>query len=105
MNKQTKIFASVGTLILVAALAGCATYKECGLKECPADMDLSKSVQQKLDQHAELGAPDSIRVMTIDHIVYLNGQVDGGLERRNAEAFAKQVPGVTKVVNNIVVEH
>jgi osmotically-inducible protein OsmY len=105
MNQQFKIYASVCALVLVATLTGCATYKECGLKECPADMDLSKSVQESINQRPELGAPDSIRVMTIDHVVYLNGQVEGGLEKRNAEAFAKQVPGVTKVVNNIVVEH
>ena len=43
--------------------------------------------------------------ITEEHVVYLNGQVDYGLERSTAESVANQVPGVTKVVNNLYVSH
>jgi osmotically-inducible protein OsmY len=88
-----------------AVLPGCATDRECGLHGCPGDSDLRKSVQQDINQHAEFGAPDSIRVMTVNHVVYLNGQVDTDLEKWNAEFVAKQVPGVIQVVNDISVEN
>jgi osmotically-inducible protein OsmY len=38
-------------------------------------------------------------------VVYLNGFVDVGLEKRNAESVAMQVPGVTNVVDGIAVLH
>jgi len=105
MNKHRTIYASALALVLVAALAGCATYEKCGLHGCAGDADLSKAVQESIDQHAGLGAPNSIRVMTVDHVVYLEGQVDYGLEKSTAESVANQVPGVTKVVNNLYVSH
>jgi osmotically-inducible protein OsmY len=91
--------------VSMAVMQGCATFEKCGLEGCPGDMSLSESVQQSINQHAEFGAPDSIKVMTIDHVVYLNGEVEGGLQKHNAEFVAKQVTGVTKVVNNIAVDH
>jgi len=60
---------------------------------------------ESINQHTGLGAPNSIRVTALDHVVYLNGQVDYGLERSTAESVANQVPGVTKVVNNLYVLH
>jgi osmotically-inducible protein OsmY len=50
-----------------------------------------------------LGAPDSIQVQTIDHIVYLHGMVSEGLQGREAEAIAQQTPGVARVVNLLAV--
>jgi osmotically-inducible protein OsmY len=38
-------------------------------------------------------------------VVYLNGVVDGGLAKRNAEATVRLVPGVQKVVDDIDVAH
>ena len=104
MNKPKTTYAFALVFAAAVVLAGCATDRECLFDGCPGDSDLSKTVQQNINQHTEFGAPDSIRVMTVDHIIYLNGQVDTGLERLNAESVAKQVPGVTKVVNNISVE-
>jgi osmotically-inducible protein OsmY len=42
-------------------------------------------------------------VQTINHVVYLSGEVNAGLEKHIAEAVAQQVPGVIKVVNSIAV--
>jgi osmotically-inducible protein OsmY len=38
-------------------------------------------------------------------VVYLNGVVDGGLAKRNAEEVVRQVPGVQQVVDDIDVAH
>jgi osmotically-inducible protein OsmY len=40
-------------------------------------------------------------VQTLDHVVYLTGQVDTELERSMAETVARKVIGVTQVVNSI----
>jgi osmotically-inducible protein OsmY len=105
MSKHRALYASALVLVLVAALPSCATYEKCGLRGCPGDADLSNAVQESIDKNTGLGTPNSIRVQTIDHVVYLNGQVDYGLEKSTAESVANQVPGVTKVVNNLYVSH
>jgi osmotically-inducible protein OsmY len=46
-----------------------------------------------------------ILVQTLDHVVYLNGQVSTGLESRAAESVALATPEVTRVVNLISVTH
>jgi osmotically-inducible protein OsmY len=105
MGKYRAIYASAFTVVLAVALSGCATFEKCGLHGCPGDADLSKTVQESINQHLASVAPNSIRVTTVDHVVYLSGQVDYGLERSTAESVASQVPGVTKVVNNLYVSH
>jgi BON domain-containing protein len=44
-----------------------------------------------------------IRVQTLNHVVYLDGVVSSGLEIDAAESIARDVPGVARVVNSIVV--
>jgi osmotically-inducible protein OsmY len=75
----------------------------CGIEGCPGDAKITEKVQAALNQHADLGPPDSIRVQTLNHVVYLNGLVDDGLAKRSAVAITKQVAGVATVVNNIAV--
>jgi osmotically-inducible protein OsmY len=97
-------FTLTGTVALILmGLTGCATYEKCGLEGCPGDAKITAKVQAALNQHADLGPPDSIRVQTLNHVVYLNGLVDDGLAKRSALAITKQVAGVTTVVNNIAV--
>jgi BON domain len=50
---------------------------------------------------ARVGAPGSIRVETVDRVVYLNGQVSGGLAKHLAETVATEEPGVRRVVASI----
>jgi osmotically-inducible protein OsmY len=89
--------------ILTAALAGCATYGQCGAGGCAGDAKVTANVRASLNQHPDLGAPNSIDVQTVDHVVYLNGLVSEGLESREAETVALQAPGVTRVVNLLAV--
>jgi len=92
-------------LALIGALPGCAEYRECGLQGCPSDEKITESVTARLDQDTSLGPPGSIQVQTLHRIVYLNGEVDVGSEKATAALEAKQVPGVTRVENNIAVQH
>ena len=89
--------------VLICALTGCATYEKCGLEGCPGDAKITAKVQAALNKHSDLGPPDSIRVQTLNHVVYLDGLVDDGLAKRTAMSVTKQVAGVTNVVNNIAV--
>ena len=84
---------------------GCAEYRQCRLEGCPPDTKITADVQARLNQITDVGSTDSIKVQTLDHVVYLNGLVDAGSEKSTAESVAKQVPGVTRVVNNIAVSH
>jgi osmotically-inducible protein OsmY len=103
MIKPTPFIALGAILTVAGALAGCATFGKCAV--CRDDKAITTNVQAQLNQYAALGAPYSIGVQTIDHVVYLNGQVDGGLAKRSAASEAEEVPGVTQVVNNIDVVH
>jgi osmotically-inducible protein OsmY len=91
--------------ILAGVLAGCADFRQCGTESCAADSKITANVEAQLDQMPDLGPPGSIRVQTRDHVVYLNGAVAGGLEKRDVEAFVRQLPGVEQVANNIDVQH
>jgi osmotically-inducible protein OsmY len=93
------------TLILSGALAGCATYGKCGIDGCPGDAKITANVQALFDQYPELGAPNSIHVQTLDHVVYLDGLVSEGIESRTAEAVALGAPDVARVVNSVAVAH
>jgi len=91
--------------IPAAILAGCADFKPCGSQSCTADANITADVQTRLNQMPDLGPPGSVRVQTRDRVVYLNGPVAVGLEKRTAESVALQAPGVVQVVNSIAVSH
>jgi osmotically-inducible protein OsmY len=98
-------FAFVLAAIPAVILSGCADFKPCGSQSCTADANITADVQARLNQMPDLGPPGSVRVQTRDRVVYLNGPVDGGLEKRTAESVAAQAPGVVQVVNSIAVSH
>jgi len=91
--------------ILAGVLAGCADFRQSGSESSASDSKITANVEAQLDQMPDFGPPGSIRVQTRDRVVYLNGQVDGGLGKRSAEEVVRQVPGVEQVANNIDVEH
>jgi osmotically-inducible protein OsmY len=105
MNIPTPLYASALILTIAGALGGCATFEKCDSASCRDDAAITTKAQAQLNQSADLGSPNSIRVQTIDHVVYLTGQVDGGLEKRTAASEIQEVPGVAQVVNNIAVIH
>jgi osmotically-inducible protein OsmY len=100
--KQCYVLATV--LILSGLLLGCAVERKCEAGGCPGDAKITANVQLRINQHPDVGPPDSIHVLTLDQVVYLSGEVSQGLMKQTAEDVARQTPGVTRVVNNISVE-
>jgi len=86
---------------LPGGLAACATYRQCGFAGCPGDATITAVVRSRMTQYPSLEAPNSVRVETFDHVVYLYGQVNTDLERAMADSVALAVPGVTRVINSI----
>jgi osmotically-inducible protein OsmY len=107
MNKGATIhiYAWPICIMLMSALSGCATLEKCGLEGCASDRKISAQIEALLNAHPELGPPGSIAVETLNGVVYLDGDVVSGLEKRNAESIVRQVSGVKRVVNGISVEH
>jgi osmotically-inducible protein OsmY len=92
-----------GIIVLMVALSGCATYEKCGVEGCPGDAKITANVHTAFDQHPELGPPNSINVQTLNHVVYLSGEVSEGFMRETAVSVAQKTPGVTRVENTISV--
>jgi osmotically-inducible protein OsmY len=88
---------------MLGALPGCATYNKCGLAGCAGDARITAEVQALFNQHPALQPPNEISIQTLDHVVYLYGFVDTGMEQRLAEEVATEAPGVARVVNSIAV--
>jgi osmotically-inducible protein OsmY len=105
MNRSKPLGASALFIFFTTTLAGCASINSHGLKGGSADRAITSNVETLLGQHPEFGSPGAITVQTFNGIVYLYGQVDAGLEKRNAGDIAQQAAGVTKVVNGISVPH
>jgi osmotically-inducible protein OsmY len=98
-----KLFGLSSAVLVAGVLTGCATYKQCGLEGCAGDANVTSNVQTLFNQHPELGAPGTVGIQTIDHVVYLDGFVASGMERETAVSLAQAAPGVTRVVNSIAV--
>lgn len=105
MSRFKPIYTLAFASMLAGVLAGCADFRQSGSASSAPDSKITANVEAQLDQMPDLGPPGSIRVQTVNHVVYLNGQVDGGLGKRTAEEIVRQVPGVEQVANNIDVEH
>jgi osmotically-inducible protein OsmY len=93
MNGYKTLYAMASVLILSAAAAGCATY---------GDAKITADVETRLREDPATAPPNLIYAQTSDHVVYLSGLVDTRSEKQEAEADARQIAGVTNVVNTIV---
>jgi osmotically-inducible protein OsmY len=87
--------------VLTGALSACAEYRKCGFTGCAGDAKIAADVRTLIHQYPALEAPNSVRVQSMDHVVYLYGQVDTELERSMAESVARAVPEVRRVVDSI----
>ena len=85
-------------LALAGAISGCATDQS---GDKMTDGKITTAVRAQINQHPDVGPPDSVRVETREHVVYLTGFVSTGLMKQTAEDLARQTPGVTRVVNEI----
>jgi len=95
-------------LCALLVLSGCSLYqdlRDCGWRGCPGDAPVTAAVQELLNQHVELQAPNHVYVQTLKHVVYLSGQVATDLQRQIAQSVALQAKGVHRVVNTIAVSY
>jgi osmotically-inducible protein OsmY len=102
MIKSTLTAPGTGVILLIG-LAGCTTLEKCGTEGCPDDRKITANIHAAFDQHPELGAPNSINVETVNHVVYLSGGVSEGAMRSTAESVARQIKGVARVEDTIYV--
>jgi osmotically-inducible protein OsmY len=68
---------------------------------CGDDGRITAAVQSKLAEDPSLSGANQIYAQTRNHVVYLSGLVDTPFEQQQAEALARQIPGVTQVVDQI----
>jgi osmotically-inducible protein OsmY len=95
-------------VVLAAALSGCGAlraYEKCGYAGCPGDAQISADVRAQLKRDPALAPPNLIYVNTLDHVVYLSGEVDTDLQRATAVSIARTTPGAAKVVDIIGLEY
>ncbi len=101
MNNMRTLSALAFAIVLAGAQSGYAAGRKCESDSSGDDTKIKTDVQALLDGHAEFGPPNSIRVQSVDHTVYLYGLVSTGLEKWTAESIASRVPDVAGVVNSI----
>jgi osmotically-inducible protein OsmY len=100
---NSRCLMTVGFAVVINQLiSGCALQSKFDAQE---DIKIAANVRTLLDEHPYLGPPNAIQVSSSNHVVYLSGSVSTGLERVDAEAIARQAPGVARVVSNVTVEH
>ncbi len=63
---------------------------------------ISEKIEEALRRNAEIEAR-RIKIETLNGVVTLSGTVDSWTEKEEAERAARSAPGVTKVVNRIVI--
>jgi osmotically-inducible protein OsmY len=77
-----------------------------GFVTAHADMNQDKTITDQVKtaivNHPDLGT--DINVSTKDGVVYLKGRTSTPLAKSHAEALAKSVPGVQKVVDDLGTE-
>jgi osmotically-inducible protein OsmY len=105
MTKSTRLYALTLTWLLAAALSGCVGFGKCDPASCTGDKKITADVYAVLKEHSEFGAPGTIRVQTINGVVYLNGLVETDFYRRSAESLVMQVANVKDVVNSLEVRN
>jgi osmotically-inducible protein OsmY len=105
MNKPNRLYALTLVWLLAAGLQGCASFSKCDPASCTGDKKITADVYAVIKDHREFGAPGTIRVQTINGVVYLNGLVETDFQRRSAESLVMQVANVKDVVNSLEVRN
>jgi hyperosmotically inducible periplasmic protein len=92
----------IAMLLVVAFMPGCRSMTGRSVGRVIDDKTITAQVKSKLvaDKASNL---TRIGVTTINGVVHLDGAVDSVNNKVRAEEFARQVNGVTNVVNNIQV--
>ena len=89
------------TLLVCALLIGCRTNESPELQV--NDLEITASVKSKLATEVGVSTVPNISVNSTNGVVTLSGQVDTADTKDKAEAVAKSVPKVRRVVDNLQV--
>jgi osmotically-inducible protein OsmY len=105
MGKSRYFRVTSCTVLLAGLLAGCAAPESKLRQDASADdAKITANVQALLERHPDLAQPNTINVITHDRVVYLSGLDDTELQTEEAEAIARQVPGVVRVESAVAVD-
>jgi osmotically-inducible protein OsmY len=102
---MNKLRAIVLAPLLFGALSGCAVTQQCRVDRCADDSQITANIQTLFDQRAEFRPPNFVYVKTVNHVVYLTGQVNTDLVRENAESIVRDAADGTRVVNSIALTY
>jgi osmotically-inducible protein OsmY len=91
--------------LLCGALCGCAVTHECRVESCADDSQITAKIQSVFDQRSEFRPPNFVYVKTVNHVVYLTGQVNTDLVRENAESIVRDTEDGARVVNSIALTY
>jgi osmotically-inducible protein OsmY len=100
MNKL-RMFSTAAVAVFAGVLSGCAVFDKCAPENCSTDKQITHDVNELLSQHRELGPAGTVRVQTINGVVYLTGTVNSDFEIRSTESLVRQVANVKDVENNM----
>ena len=91
--------------LLSGALCGCAVTHECRVDSCADASRITAKIQSMFDQRSEFKPPNFVYVKTVNHVVYLTGQVNTDLVRENAESIVRETEDGARVVNSIALTY
>jgi osmotically-inducible protein OsmY len=104
-REMNKLRVIVFAPLLSGALCGCVATQACRVKSCANDAQITANIQSLLDQRSEFKPPNFVYVKTVNHVVYLTGQVNTDLVRENAESIVRDAADGTRVVNSIALTY
>ena len=102
MSNSTSRRLAAFALVAAGTLSGCADHPRCDRAACTGDAQINAKIEAQFAQDREI-EPNAITVQTVDHKVYLYGEVASILEIDKAKSIASHVPGVTEVVSSVAV--
>jgi hyperosmotically inducible periplasmic protein len=89
------------SLALVCALVGCRTNET--PRQQVDDLEITANIKSKLASEVGLSTVPDVSVNSTDGVVTLSGSVDSAATKSRVETIARNVPKVTRVVDNIQV--
>ncbi len=104
--KKLVAIGRISAVIGMAALAGCSSTDPKDGRSAGRvkdDKSITETVEKKLKSDT-MYKFDSVGVSTFGGVVQLNGFVDNQSQARHAEELARRVPGVTQVVNGMLIK-
>jgi osmotically-inducible protein OsmY len=103
MRNFQRVATALATVLLLAGLAACKTTSS--PHQQVDDGAIKASVKAKLAADVRLSTLTNVEVNSTDGVVTLAGKVRSEEERHMAADVARSVDGVTRVNNELQVEH